>query len=480
MRHADSCRGRCSTSGAGSVDQRPAGTTSARAASIRLPATFRPGREPIRCRGPARLRQLDLAGARPGLGAGPGLPVAVGHVERVDDRARDRGHPGRADVQPGPFQRGGDPAQQADLVLAAELDDGRVGRRRRTSARTGGGAAARPVRGASRRAPSRPASSASPSSPFSARARSLRTSAGSGIRPNRGSTTKRLTAMPAWVRIDASRTSSECSASTPARAVQRARGVRRGDDTSSSSDDDRQLARLGQLAPLVVQRRDGRVPAADHRRAGPADQVGDQPGLPVAPRRRARWPWRRRRSARAAGRAARPSPPTASRTISIVIGSSRSRRVAVSGSSRWCRTSATTIARSSPAKPIRARDRRGVLGADDRVVPAGIALADVVQQRADEQQVAAGRRRRRRAAAAGGGLQQVPVDGEAVDRVVLGPAAHRVPLRDQPDQQPGLVERLEHRDRRAPGAEHGEEVLARVARPRRRAAAPTPRRAAPA
>ena len=43
-------------------------------------------------------------------------------------------------------------------------------------------------------------------------------------------------------------------------------------------------------------------------------------------------------------------------------------------------------------------------------------------------------------------LAQVPVDGEAVVGVALGPARHRRPLRQQPDQQALLVERLQHRD----------------------------------
>ncbi len=61
------------------------------------------------------------------------------------------------------------------------------------------------------------------------------------------------------------------------------------------------------------------------------------------------------------------------------------------------------------------------------------------------------------------GLEQVPVDGEAVDGVVLGAAAHGVPLRDQRAEQAGQVERFEHGDRRGTGAEQRDEVLAEFA-----------------
>ena len=73
-----------------------------------------------------------------------------------------------------------------------------------------------------------------------------------------------------------------------------------------------------------------------------------------------------------------------------VAGSSRSRRVAVSGSSRWWRTSA---ARTVDVRSGRSRARAATSRGHDRAgrgVVAGPALADVVQQRADQQQVGAG------------------------------------------------------------------------------------------
>ena len=66
-------------------------------------------------------------------------------------------------------------------------------------------------------------------------------------------------------------------------------------------------------------------------------------------------------------------------------------------------------------------------------------LADVVQQRTHEQQV-----RPVHPSGQGtglhSGLQQVPVDGVPVDRVVLGRGAHDLPVRDQGGDHPGLVE----------------------------------------
>ncbi len=98
-------------------------------------------------------------------------------------------------------------------------------------------------------------------------------------------------------------------------------------------------------------------------------------------------------------------------------------------------------------------------------VVAGPALADVVQQGAEQQQVGpvdlAGRRRR-----GGGCLQQVPVDGEAVVGIALRPAAHRLPLGQQPDEQPDLVECLHGADHGWAGGEQGHQGLPCRVRPR--------------
>jgi hypothetical protein len=74
-----------------------------------------------------------------------------------------------------------------------------------------------------------------------------------------------------------------------------------------------------------------------------------------------------------------------------------------------------------------------------------VALAQVVEPRAHEQQVGA-----RHAPGERGGardrLAHVPVDGEAVVGVALGPAAHGLPLGQDAHQQSPLIERLEHLD----------------------------------
>ncbi len=108
-------------------------------------------------------------------------------------------------------------------------------------------------------------------------------------------------------------------------------------------------------------------------------------------------------------------------------------------------------------------DRRGHRLPRHAVV-AGIALADVVQQRGDQQQVGpvdvAGELRR-----GGGGLDQVPVDGEPVPGVALRQGAHLVPLGQQPGEQPLLVELLEDGDGRAAAGQQPEEGPAHLGGP---------------
>ncbi len=108
----------------------------------------------------------------------------------------------------------------------------------------------------------------------------------------------------------------------------------------------------------------------------------------------------------------------------------------------------------------------------------GAALAQVVQQRRQQQQVRSGdparqlRGSRRR-------LDEVPVDRVAVEAVALRTAAHRGPLRQQRDEQPHPVERLEHRHGRAARGEQPDERLARLPRPgvrQRRALGEAPQR----
>ena len=149
-----------------------------------------------------------------------------------------------------------------------------------------------------------------------------------------------------WAR--APTTSMPCSASTPASRAN-VPGRSRVDDDDPRPIDHRPLSRLRPSAPgrrpsgmaigARVRRRRRRATPSTH--AHPLDQLLDELGLPRAPRRRARLPASRPRSARAAGRGTS-TLPTASATTSIVAGSSRSRRVAMSGNSRWWRTNPTS------------------------------------------------------------------------------------------------------------------------------------------
>ncbi len=83
-------------------------------------------------------------------------------------------------------------------------------------------------------------------------------------------------------------------------------------------------------------------------------------------------------------------------------------------------------------QPDRGRDRRGDRGAG-RTVVAGQALADVVQEGGQHEQVGAGHLAGVRGGL-GGGLDQVPVDGVEVHRVVLGQPAQPYPLGQPPDR----------------------------------------------
>ena len=153
-------------------------------------------------------------------------------------------------------------------------------------------------------------------------------------------------------------------------------------------------------------------------------------------------------SVRAASSSSRVRSPTASTTASTVAGSSRSRRVASSDRSRWLRTRLTRMSTSSGANPRRRPMSRHDLDAGVGVVP-GKALADVVEQGAHEQEIGTADGRGQ-----GGGfgrrLQEVPVDGEAVEGVALGPVAHGRPLGDEPARAGPAGRGL--RGRRWPGA----------------------------
>ena len=129
-------------------------------------------------------------------------------------------------------------------------------------------------------------------------------------------------------------------------------------------------------------------------------------------------------------------------TRSTVIGSSRSRRVATCASIRCCRTSSAIVSDVGLGESQPTSDLGSDHSAGDAVVALD-ALTEVVQQCGDQQQV-------RSAYVADHlrgldtGLQQVPVDSEAVDRRLRRPEPHGVPLRQDPRDVAGLVQRLPH------------------------------------
>ena len=122
-------------------------------------------------------------------------------------------------------------------------------------------------------------------------------------------------------------------------------------------------------------------------------------------------------------------------------------------------------------EPDALRHRHGGLGADSPSGRAGMALADVVQQRA---RAAGGRARARRAIspsrpsdvadrrALGHGLERVTVDGEPVVRVALRSCAHMLPLRQESHEHADMVERLEDGDRATARGEQCDEGVTRV------------------
>ena len=98
-------------------------------------------------------------------------------------------------------------------------------------------------------------------------------------------------------------------------------------------------------------------------------------------------------------------------------------------------------------------------------VVAGIALAQVVEQRAHEQQVGA-THRAHDVVGARHRLEEVTVDGEAVERVALRLAAHPLPLGEVVHEEAALVEQLDQRHHRVAPTEERDERVAGVVAPR--------------
>ena len=163
-----------------------------------------------------------------------------------------------------------------------------------------------------------------------------------------------------------------------------------------------------------------------------------------------------------------------------------SRRVATSRRSRCCSTSHAIVATSSDANPIRSQMRSAMSSAGRRVVVPG-SLADVVQQRRHQQEVRPGHLRRepRRG---GDRLQQMPVDGEVVERARLRPGSHRIAIREArsphtPRRSSPSITRIAHgpeprssissrRVSSSHGSSHGEAAAASRSSDRRSMTAP--------
>ena len=115
-----------------------------------------------------------------------------------------------------------------------------------------------------------------------------------------------------------------------------------------------------------------------------------------------------------------------------------------------------------------AHARRELLDDDDARV--GVvtrkALADVVQERAHQQEVRSCDRARQERGLRDR-LEQVAIDGVAMERVALRFAANRFPLGEDASDKAEVIEGLEHGDHRLTAAEQRDERVARVVRPRR-------------
>ena len=112
--------------------------------------------------------------------------------------------------------------------------------------------------------------------------------------------------------------------------------------------------------------------------------------------------------------------------------------------------------------PMRGHELHADLG-----VVAWVPLADVVEERAEHEQVGpvrAGHEGR----GVGARLHEVPIDREAVVRVALRLAPHRLPLGEDVDPEPHLVERLDDGDGAVSGEEQVDQRSAHVVGPGRR------------
>ncbi len=170
-------------------------------------------------------------------------------------------------------------------------------------------------------------------------------------------------------------------------------------------------------------------------------------------------------SARAASRSSTSALPSrVSTTRLTVAGSSRSRRVAVCGSSRWWRTIAPRRATSGSGKPSRrpictARASPTTEWSPPRPLPMSCSRVPTSSRSGPAHPRGQPRH-------LGAGLHQVPVDRPDVRAVARWQVPHGAPLGEQPPPQPRAVQRLHHVDERVAGAQQRQQLVQSRPRPR--------------
>ena len=112
------------------------------------------------------------------------------------------------------------------------------------------------------------------------------------------------------------------------------------------------------------------------------------------------------------------------------------------------RATSTPTTEWSPARPLAMSWSSAARSSTSRRARAG----DVAVETGTQRVVRVEERR-----ALGHGLERVPVDGEAVIGVALGPCPHVLPLGQQSHEEADVVEALEHRDGPAPGGQQRHE-----------------------
>ena len=209
--------------------------------------------------------------------------AAVGEVERSDHRLAEGRDACGAHVGAAALESGGDAGQQSDAVLGADLQHRRVGRLAVEPPQRGWAARARLRVGAFLLA-----------QPIGQRHLP-------GERPHQVGAQQRCIREPAEARLDHEAVDGHLPVRADRRltdveqmqrehsggAVEHPDPVRCGDHDLAVAHDDRQLAGVGEAAALVVERRGGRWFGAAQRCAAPSGQLGDEAGLPLAPRLRA-------------------------------------------------------------------------------------------------------------------------------------------------------------------------------------------------